>query len=171
MMKAFLGVLAFMAFLILVSCEQAPVSPLSASPAPSAQIAVADVNTTVTPVIGAVFNSCTRELVEYEGAIHQRVTTKTKKDGSSSFEINVLIKGAGVGKTSGTQYQFIQHQDDVKDFEVGPPFPYVRVLDRTVRLISQGDVTNTYVIFRTELNVDSNGRLVSRIVSSTTTCQ
>lgn len=167
-MKAFLGLLAFVVFILLASCEQATVAPSSAS---SSQIASADVDNTTTSVTGVVFNNCTRELVEYEGAIHQRVTTKTKKDGSTSYEINVLIKGSGVGKTSGTQYQFIQHQDDVKDFEVGPPYPYVRVLDRTVRLVSQGNVTNTYVIFRTELIVNSDGRLVSRIISSTTSCQ
>lgn len=173
-MKAFLGLLAFILFFVLISCDPAtPVSPTqgTSKSAVSGAISSADVTNTMTPVTGAVFNACNRELIDYEGTIHRRVTRKTKADGSVSFEIVVNIKGAGTGRITKNSYQFIQHQDDTQFWEVGPPFPATRILERSVRLVSKGEQSNTYVIFTSELEFNESGSLIFREVKTTTTCQ
>lgn len=173
-MKAFLGLLAFILFFALISCDQAaPLTPSegSSKTAVSGSIAAADVDNSMTPITGVVFNSCAREMVDYTGTIHRRVTRKTKNDGTASFAIDISIKGAGTGRTTQNSYQFIQHQDDTQSWEVGPPFPATRILERSVRLVSQGQQSNTYVIFRSELEYNAAGQLIFRDVQASTTCQ
>lgn len=173
-MKAFLGLLAFILFFALISCDQAaPLTPSegTSTSSVSGSITSADVDNTMTPITGVVFNSCAREMVDYTGTIHRRVTRKTKNDGSVSFEIDINIKGSGTGRITKNSYQFIQHQDDTQTWEVGPPFPVSRILERSVRLVSQGQQSNTYVIFRSELEFNALGKLIFRDVQASTTCQ
>lgn len=173
-MKAFLGLLAFILFFALISCDQAtPVTPSegSSKSVASGSIAAADVDNSIMPITGAVFNACAREIVDYNGTIHRRVTRKTKKNGSVLFEIDINIKGSGTGRITKSTYQFIQHQDDTQSWEVGPPFPAMRLLERSVRMVSQGQQSNTYVNFRSELEYNASGQLIFRDVQSSTTCQ
>ncbi len=91
-MKAFLGLLSVIAFLLLVSCEQAPVGvavPVNADNIRNGSISRADVDNTATPITGLTYNACTRELIDFEGTIHTRRVATEKQDGSTSFSLNL----------------------------------------------------------------------------------
>jgi hypothetical protein len=132
---------------------------------------IQNAQSTRTSISGLFFSPCASELIDVTGELHNVTRTHENADGSVDLNIKLDIKASGIGRTSGEKYNVISHTTDEFDFTAGPPYPYTRTFDRTVRLVSSSSASNAVLTLTIELTVNSSGKIVLRVTMSSTDCQ
>ncbi len=174
-MRAFLAILAVVAFFLIVSCSDTRHNPNTTAPSEtfksSGEISVTTVSNSKSDVTGLVFNTCTSELVSFSGTVHSKFKTKSKNNGYYEVSSEFNTKASGTGFTSGDKYEVLTGSSASTTFEAGPPFPVVRdiILERT--MISQGNADNATFLISIHIEVDADGNTVADEFSFETECK
>ena len=174
-MRAFLALLAVVAFFVLVSCSDAGHGPSTVAPSESVktsgQISATSVSNAKSDITGLVYNACTSELVSFTGTIHSKFKSKSKANGSFEISPDFSTKGRGVGLTSGDDYEVIVGSSLGVTYEVGPPFPVVRDIALERKMISHGSTDNATFILTIHTEIDANGSVTLSEFDFSTECR
>ena len=135
------AVVGFAVILAFMLCFAATAPPTTmSSSAAFAQYKAQTSTSSDRSTINQTFLSCTGELVQFQGTLHEVAHQTIKPNGSSQLTFEHNIQGRGES-ASGVKYvlhrTFTQHQN----FSGEPPFIFNRTL--TVKIISQGSATPT----------------------------
>ena len=158
-------------FLGLASCSSVSDEPVAPFNQKTESGSVASTDVVRTSVTGLYVNPCISELVDVTGELQTITTKREKQDGTDELNIKFILKGDGVGRKTGDKYQLIAHTTDEFTYPIAPPYPYVRTFERVTRMVSSGSNSNAVILLTIELEVNALGKVVSRIVSSSTDCQ
>ena len=171
-MRAFLAVLAVVLFFVLISCSSTEASPTSTSGGKdNGSIQSTTVTHSTFESVGTVFNSCSSELVDYDGRLKLTIKSKDQGNGSTSVQITTDIKAKGTGRTTGTEYEVISSTGSSNTFDMGPPFPREFSFDQERKLVSKGSSDNAVITFSISASYNENGTLTDFSVDSSTECK
>lgn len=170
-MRSITLVAASIAFFGLASCSSVETQPVAPSQQSTESGSVASTEVVRTSITGLYFNSCISELIDVTGELQTVTQKRERNDGTDELNIKFHLKGDGLGRKTGDKYQLISHTTDEFTYAIAPPYPYVRSFDRVIRMVSGGSNSNAMMTLTIELEVNALGKVISRVISSSTDCQ
>jgi hypothetical protein len=116
------------------------------------------------------FNPCTSETVAIIGAINFTITVASDANGGFHVTTHSLVKGKGVGQSSGKKYVFVGETSFSSSFN-GACCQSESTLVQEVVLISQSGRDNQRLQITSHIALNANGQATATVDNARFVCQ